>query len=290
MGTLAQGEAVSGTGGSDRPAWEVSLGGPEALRLTAYGVLLLFLGVGVFSAVADVNTSTARSLLLVGAFVVTMVLHELLHGLCFTLFGGSPRFGGGVAYFLPYLSTTSEGDRFDARQMSVIGLAPLVLLSITTLVVGGVWPDLAPYALVGFLANLSGSVGDIWLIALVWRFAELDGVTFEDRAAGVAVWTDDEDVAEVIEQLQAGGGTANRFVARFAAATVVVFLVTIAIGLFATFVLPREQAFQIGPAAMPLFEKEPAGGGVLVTFGFGPPIVAGLLFATLSAVFRRRQA
>lgn len=70
--------------------------------------------------------------------LATMVLHELVHGLCFRLFGGSPRFGVGISFILPYLSTTSEGDRFDARQMSMIGLAPLVSLSIGTLVIGSV--------------------------------------------------------------------------------------------------------------------------------------------------------
>ncbi len=197
-----------GSRSPSRPAWVISLGRPEALRLTAYGVLLLFLGVGVFSAVSDVDTSTARSLLLVGAFVATMIAHELVHGLCFLLFGGSPRFGVGVAFILPYLSTTSAGDRFDARQMSIIGLAPLVSLSIVTLAAGSASPSLAPYALVGFLANLSGSVGDIWLVALLRRLAGLEGVAFEDRETGVAVWTDDEEAARVAAPPGADAGQA----------------------------------------------------------------------------------
>lgn len=141
------------------PASLIVLGRSESVRLTAYGALLLFLGLGVFSAVSDVDTSTAQSLLLLVAFVLTMVVHELLHGLCFWLFGGSPRFGVGSSFFLPYLYTTSDGDRFNARQMSIIGLAPLVVISLTTLVAASMWPSQAPYALVGFVTNLSGSVG-----------------------------------------------------------------------------------------------------------------------------------
>lgn len=281
-------EAEVGSPSAGRPAWEISLGRPESLRLTAYGVVLLFLGVGVFSAVADVDTSTARSLLLLGAFVATVVLHELVHGVCFLLFGGSPRFGVGASFLLPYISTTSDGDRFDPRQMSIIGLAPMVVLSVGTLLVGGLWPSLAPYALVGFLANLSGSVGDIWLVALVRRFAHLDDVTFEDRRAGVAVWTDDRDVAEVVGRLEGGAHMANQFVAQFAVATVVIFLATIVIGVFAMLGLPDDQAFRIGPAALPLFEKEPANAGLVVSINFGPPVVGGVLFATLASVFRRR--
>jgi hypothetical protein len=267
----------------------ISLGRPEALRLTACGVVLLFLGVGVFSAVTDVDTSTAESLLLVGSFVATAVAHELVHGLCFRLLGGSPRFGAGVTFLLPYLSTTSEGDRFDVRQMSIIGLAPLVSLSITTLVAGGVWPSLAPYALVGFLANLSGSVGDLWLVALLWRFARLSNVRFEDRWTGVAVWTDDQKVTGIIDGLRGGRHGLDGFAARFAVATVTIFLATAVIGVLAAFGLPQDQAFRIGPAALPLFEKEPSVHGLLVSMDLRPPIVGGLVFAALISAFRRRH-
>ena len=274
---------------ADQPAVVIALGRRESVQLTAYGVVLLFLGVGVFSAVADVDTSTAKSLLMVGVFLATMVLHELVHGLCFRLFGGSPRFGVGISFILPYLSTTSQGDRFNARQMSMIGLAPLVSLSIGTLVVGGLWPSLAPYALVGFLANFSGSVGDLWLVAHVRRFARLENVSFEDRKTGVAVWTDDKDAHEVLETLEEGTNTATRFATRFAVATVAIFLVTIVIGVIATFTLPRDEVFRIGPAVLPLFEKQPADEGLLVTFKLGPPVVGGLLFAVLASGLQRRH-
>lgn len=267
------------------PAWLISLGNAESLRLTAYGVVLLFLGVGAFSAVVDVDTSTATSLGLLGAFVATMVVHELVHAVCFRLMGGSPRFGAGVALFLPYLSTTSPGDRFAARQMSVIGLAPLVSLSVVTVAAAAIWPGSAPYALVAFLANLSGSVGDIWLVGLVWRFRRLEDVAFEDRETGVAVWTD-ADVTPVVDRLGPGRSVAGGFVVHFAAATVAVALVTLVIGLLASVALPAEQVFRLGPSALPLFEKQPAGEGLLVSMNLAAPLVAGLAFAVLALLLR----
>ena len=278
--------ARTGLPGGDQPAWLISLGRAESLRLTAYGVVLLFLGVGVFSAVTDVDTSTATSLGLLVAFVATMVVHEFVHALCFLLLGGSPRFGAGVVVFLPYLSTTSPGDRFDARRMSVIGLAPLVSLSVVTLAVAAVWPSLAPYVLVAFLANLSGSVGDIWLVTLVWRFARLEDVTFEDRETGVAVWTDD-DVAPIVDRLGPSRSAVGGFVVHVAGATVVIALVTLVIGGLASVILPAEQVFRLGPAALPLFEKQPSGQGLLVSINLAAPLVAGLLFASLGLVLRR---
>lgn len=272
----------------DLPAWVISLGRSEALRLTAYGVLLLFLGVGVVSAFVDVDARAAESLLLIGAFFATMVVHELVHGLCFWLLGGSPTFGAGATYLLPYLYTTSDGDRFDTRQMSIIGMAPLMVISAGTLLAAVVWPNLAPYAVVGFLANLSGSVGDMWLVGLVWRFAELDDVRFEDRRAGVAVWTDDEGVAAVTDRLE-GGTTATRLARDFLLALVALLVVTIGIGVFAALMLPASQAFRIGPAMLPLFEKHPTTEGVLVSISFVPPVVGALVFAGMAFCLRRRR-
>ena len=272
-----------------RPAWVITLERPEALRLTAYGVLLLFLGVGVFSAVAEVDTSAAQSLSLVAAFVLTMIVHELVHGTCFRLFGGSPRFGMGVLFILPYIYTSSDGDRFDTRQMLVIGLAPLVVISTGTLMAARLWPSLAPYALVGFVTNLSGSVGDIWMAGLLRRFARLDEVTFEDRKTGIAVWTDDPEVTGVTERIEGGKASANRFAFDFLAATVTIFLVTNILGIFASVSLPDEQAFRIGPSALPLFEKEPTNGGFQVSLNIGPPVVSGLLFAGLSSLWSYRR-
>lgn len=272
-----------------RPAWVIALGRRESVRLTAYGVLLMFLGAGVFSALINVDTSTAQSLLLVAAFVATVVVHELVHGLSFWLFGGSPSFGVGASFILPYVYTTSEGDHFDARQMSIIGLAPLVSISLGTLIAASAWPSLAPYALVGFVSNLAGSIGDIWLVALLWRFARLDGVSFEDRKTGVAVWTDDPDVAQVTKKLERGTTTTTHFAAHFLAATLTIFFVTVIVGVFTTLSLPEGQAFRVGPTALPLFEKEPTNNGLLVSISLGPPVIGGLLFAGLSTWLWRRH-
>lgn len=272
------------------PASVIGLGRSESVRLTAYGVLLLFLGLGIFSAVSDVDTSTARSLLLLLAFVLTIVVHELLHGLCFWLFGGSPRFGVGISFLLPYLYTTSAGHRFNARQMSVIGLAPLIVISVATLATASLWPAQAPYALVGFLTNLSGSLGDVWLVALIRRFARLEQVSFEDRATGVAIWTTDPEAAQVNETIKQNATTTTRFATRFLAATLTILVVTIIVGLYASFALPEDQAFRIGPAAFPLFEKLSSDGGLAFSLSLIPPVVGGLAFAGLSILLWQRPA
>lgn len=273
----------------DRPAWIIELGRPEAVRLSAYGVLLAFLGVGVFSAVAEAETSVALSLGMIAAFVVTVVVHELVHGFFFWLFGGSPRYGIGISYFLPYLYTTSDGDRFHIRQMTIIGLAPLVLLSVVMLIGARLWPATASYVLVGFVANFSGAVGDLWLVAAVRRFGRLEAVSFEDRRTGIAVWTDDRNVKHVVERMSRKSTTSQRFATNFLAATLTILVLTLVVGVMSAIGLPDDQAFRIGPAAFPLFEKTPFGEGILVSISLGPPIIGGLLFGALSAWLSSRR-
>ena len=280
---------VSRVSGVDRPAWIIELGRPEAVRLSAYGVLLAFLGIGVFSAVAEADTSGARSLGLIAAFVVTVVVHELVHGLFFWLFGGSHRYGMGISYVLPYLYTTSDGDRFDTRQMTIIGLAPLVLVSVVMLIGARLWPATVPYLLVGFVANFSGAVGDLWLVAAVRRFRRLEAVSFEDRRTGVAVWTDDPNVKHVVERMSRKSTTFQRFATHFLVATLTILVLTLVVGVVSNIGLPDDQAFRIGPAAFPLLEKTPLAEGILVSISFGPPIIGGLLFGALSAWLSSRH-
>ena len=274
----------------DRPAWIIELGRPEAVRLSAYGVLLAFLGLGVFSAVAEADTSGAQSLGMIAAFAVTLVLHELVHGLFFKLFGGSPRYGMGIAYILPYLYTTSQDDRFDRRQMTIIGLAPLVLLSVVTLTGAWLWPVSAPYMLVGFVANFSGAVGDLWLVAAIRRFARLEAVSFEDRKTGIAVWTDDPKVTQVVERMNRSTSTAHRFATHFLAAAGTILVLTLVIGVVISISLPDDQAFRIGPAAFPLFEQTPSDEGFVASISLGAPIIGGLFFGALSAWLSSRHS
>lgn len=69
----------------------------------------------------------------------TAIIHELVHGVAFTAFGGSPRYGVKVKYFLPLAYATSPGDYFRRNAFIVIGLAPLIVIEAIILVVSMVF-------------------------------------------------------------------------------------------------------------------------------------------------------
>ena len=114
--------------------YSLSLHNADTIRLTGYAVLLLFQASAVFSAfVGDEDISSGNAVLLLGAFVAMLVVHELVHGCCFRAFGGRPVFGVGRIGILPYAYASASGAAFSLPQMLVITLAPLVLVSVAAL-------------------------------------------------------------------------------------------------------------------------------------------------------------
>ncbi len=120
--------------------------------------------------------------ILIGTFVV----HELLHGVAFRAFGGSPRYGVEAKYFLPYAYATSPGDRFSRNAFVVIGLAPLVIIDLVSVLLLAIFPQASWLGLV-IAINTSGASGDIWMATLLLRSPK--SIQVEDRRAGMAIYT-----------------------------------------------------------------------------------------------------
>jgi hypothetical protein len=112
----------------------------------------------------------AISLSIVGV-VLTLVLHELTHGLTMQMFGASPKYG--IIWKGLMLYATSPGYAYRRNNYVVISLAPFVFIS--ALVILGMW-ILQGTAWVALLAicgavNASGAVGDMWITTIVLRYA-----------------------------------------------------------------------------------------------------------------------
>jgi hypothetical protein len=118
-----------------------------------------------------------------------IVPHELVHGLAMRLYGGRPRYGVGLAYFVfPYAYATAE-DRFTRNQFLVITLAPLVVLTLlgTPVMVALGLPWLA----VPLAANVGGAVGDVWMALTMLGYPST--VSVLDTRTGLSVYGRPED-------------------------------------------------------------------------------------------------
>jgi hypothetical protein len=107
--------------------------------------------------------------LLIG-IVLTLVAHELTHGLVMRLAGATPRYG--ILWKGLMLYATSPGHAYQRNTYVGILLAPFVLIS--ALAVLGIWlvpgsPWTALFIMCGAL-NASGASGDLWMTQIVLRY------------------------------------------------------------------------------------------------------------------------
>lgn len=140
------------------PPWRTQAFVPLSLLSVAY--LLLFVAVSVFG---------------------YMLLHELVHGICFRVFGGGKaRYGNQLPSYL-----YAASDRYIAKSRYVlIGLAPLVVLtilfSIACVLVPQSWFWIPYFALT---SNVAGCAGDVYVCLFVLPRVPNDALVLDSGVA-----------------------------------------------------------------------------------------------------------
>jgi hypothetical protein len=170
------------------------------VQWTFVGTLGFLVSLGLFGALYAAVTGSDPSLfvsvggaawwngaagLLVFLVLMTAIVvpHEYVHGLAIQYYGGSPRYGVGLAHFvLPYAYATAS-EEFSRNQFVVIALAPLVVLSVvgTAAMLAFGWG----WLVVPLAANAGGAVGDVWMTLTVLSYPE--HVRVADHTTGVRV-------------------------------------------------------------------------------------------------------
>jgi hypothetical protein len=119
---------------------------------------------------------------IVGSFLI-LPLHELIHGLAFLFWGGKPFFGAKLPFAL-YCGARQQ--IFPRNYYLVVGLAPLVIITILALLLTLFSPVLASYTLFANLSNFSGAVGDLWVASRILR--QPPHILLEDTDVGYRAW------------------------------------------------------------------------------------------------------
>jgi hypothetical protein len=254
---------------------------------------MFFLALGLLGAFHAGGKDTVRPLsgLLAGlAYIAlavgTVVLHEAVHGLLFWLFGGRPRYGIGVAHWVvPYAYATSPG-RFTLPQMTIIGLAPAVILSLASLVLVFLVPPLSNFATVVLLTNLSGAAGDLWMVRELARFRHCQNVWTVDAKDGIEIYSEDPAAQRIVDCLASRDDSVKtRLIWWWLGASLVIMASTLPLMILLTEL--NADRVVIGPSQFPLFlyERTPDSFGIWIDYRVG--FVAGLLFALLRLLFDR---
>lgn len=119
---------------------------------------------------------------IVGYFVI-LPIHEIIHGIAFAFWGGKPHFGAKLPFAL-YCGAKEQ--LFHRNSYLIVGLAPLVVITVAGLLFILFSPSLASYSLLALVGNASGAAGDLWVAEKLRQLPK--DVLVEDRETGYSVW------------------------------------------------------------------------------------------------------
>ncbi|MEW5868297.1 MAG: DUF3267 domain-containing protein [Chloroflexota bacterium] len=130
------------------------------------------------------NLSLVWLLAIIGTFAVTIILHELVHGLFYWIVTRErPTFG--LTWLYAY--AVAPGWYFPRNPFIAIGLAPLVVITalglLAILFVPAKW---LPLVLLALLTNATGAVADVFVVGRLLFMAP--EVIIEDRRDGITVF------------------------------------------------------------------------------------------------------
>ena len=117
------------------------------------------------------------------AYIVVLPLHEVVHGLAFTLWGGKPYFGTKLPLAL-YCGAKNQ--LFHRDHYLVVGLAPLVLITLAGIIFTLLAPSAASYTLFATIGNISGAAGDLMVTLRLLR--QPRSILVEDTETGYRSW------------------------------------------------------------------------------------------------------
>ena len=265
----------------------VTLLGMGTLALFAFGFFFTALYT-LFTGKVGFNFTSGTILISVALFIGTVILHELIHGVFMSIYGGKPRYGAGIAYFiLPYFYATTK-TVFLRNQSIVIAIAPLVVISLVGIGLMAAFPSIAHWTLLPLVINASGAVGDLWVTRNVLRYPE--HVLLEDRKTGLIIYGKETDKPMNISTTGFGQRFFKVFILCFFAVGILMGIAPIALDILGV------ESFTIGPtnSLYTIFEFHSPEEGFGFSF-FPLPIlaisvIAGLVYAIIKPGKPRNHA
>ncbi|HLO18770.1 MAG TPA: DUF3267 domain-containing protein [Anaerolineales bacterium] len=146
----------------------------------------LAIGLGNLPSQGEFKFGLGAIIFIIAGAPLTLVLHELAHGLVMQLFGARPKYGILRKQMLFY--ATSPGYAYRRNNYLDIALAPFILISILAvlgmwLLQGTVWAVL--FGICGVI-NASGAAGDLWITVMVLRYPAIAYII--DERDGIRVF------------------------------------------------------------------------------------------------------
>jgi hypothetical protein len=163
------------------PLGQVSLVG--MLTIPLWGVFFLAVS-WIFGGHAHLHLDITISGVLLAIFNLLLfmpLLHEAVHGIAARAFGARPTFGVGAGF-----AYTTFREPIRPIPYLIVGVAPLLVLSVLGLIVLTLRPLAPGQTLIFLVGNATGAFGDLWMI---WQLPKLPrGSLICDLADGFAYY------------------------------------------------------------------------------------------------------
>ncbi len=172
---------------------------PEQIRRLAWVSLLMLIGGGIFFVGFNIVVYIAQTHLTAGSIsgwplllwiginivgsIIILPIHEVLHGLAITFWGGTPHYGAKLPFAL-YCGAKNQ--LFHRNAYLVVALTPVVVITLAAILFTLLSPILASYTLLASISNFSGAAGDVWMAVRLWK--QPKDVLVEDTETGYVVW------------------------------------------------------------------------------------------------------
>jgi signal transduction histidine kinase len=172
---------------------------PERISTLARLSLLMLVGGSIFFVGLDIAAYIVRTHALFGSAggwtlllwiainvlgsIIILPIHEALHGLAITFWGGTPHYGAKLPFAL-YCGARSQ--LFHRNAYLVVALTPVVVLTLAAILFTLFSPVLASYTILASVSNFSGAAGDVWMAAALLR--QPKHVLVEDTETGYVIW------------------------------------------------------------------------------------------------------
>lgn len=250
-------------------------------------IFLFFIGGAIFSQITSVNDINVNGWVAALTYVGTIVLHELLHGIGFIIAGAKPKFGVGIAGIMPIAYATSS-KKLSIPSMLIVAYLPFIALSLFFISLALIRPEYQQIALIGFLGNFTGAVGDLWIASKLYKYLKFSDVLLKDTQSGIEVYSSDKHAQDLAKRAFSSDTRERKFGKQWAIASLWVFGFQILLPV----ILPLigfNDSIKFGFGEFYLFEivntsnGNPSG----ATFNLAAPIIIGLTFTLLLNMFEK---
>ena len=146
-------------------------------------------GIAAYAPGRWLGQSMAWLLLLMVGMIGVLLLHELIHGLCFRhVAGGRPKYGHKLPF---YLYCACEGRFICKKSYFIVSLAPLaVITALCAALCALVPPDWFWVPYFAFVMNACGCAGDVYISLLLLRMPK--GILVVDSGVAMQIYAKQE--------------------------------------------------------------------------------------------------